>query len=186
MMSMKAESVHAVVTDPPYGIAYQSKNLPPILNDDRPYIWWLADAYRITMDPGALLCFCRWDVQEAFRFAIEIAGFKVRSQVIWDREAHGAGDTKKTFAPQHDVIWFATKGNFAFPGPRPKSVVRSMKLAWHRMIHPNQKPIGLMTELVTSVSKEGDLIIDPFMGSGSTGQAALRSVRHSAGGQELQ
>jgi DNA modification methylase len=100
MMGMKAESVDAVVTDPPYGIAYQSKNLAPILNDERPYIWWLADAYRITKRPGGLLCFCRWDVQEAFRFAIEIAGFKIRSQVIWDREAHGAGDTKKTFAPQ--------------------------------------------------------------------------------------
>ena len=180
-MGMKDEMADAIITDPPYGIGYSGRRYAPIANDERPYIWWLADAFRVTKMGGGLLCFCRWDVQEAFRWAIELAGYNVRSQVVWDREAHGAGDTKKTFAPQHDVIWFATKGNFSFPGPRPTSVVRSMKVAWQRLVHPNQKPLALMEHPVTSVTPEGGTVVDPFMGSGSTGVAALRTGRRFVG-----
>src|SRR5690348_10327186 len=71
----------AFIVDPPYGIDFQShhrqrdERVRKIANDARPFIWWLYDAYRITREGGALLCFCRWDVQEAFRQAIEWAGY---------------------------------------------------------------------------------------------------------------
>jgi len=112
-------SIGLIATDPPYGISYQSarrtdrsKWKPKIANDGQPYVWWLYDAYRLLEDGGGLLCFCRWDVQEAFRLAITWAGFSVRAQIIWDRVVHGMGDLTGTPGPQHDVIWFATKGRF--------------------------------------------------------------------------
>ena len=146
MKRLKTESVDAVITDPPYGIAYANQAGKRVLNDERPFIWWLYDAYRIAATGGALVCFCRWDVQEAFRWAIEIAGFKVKSQVIWDREVHGMGDTKSAFGPRHDVIWFATK-----------------------------------EYLVRAVCPDEGLVLDPFMGSGSTGVACIRSGRRFIG-----
>ena len=180
MKRLKTESVDAVITDPPYGIAYANQAGKRVLNDERPFIWWLYDAYRIAATGGALVCFCRWDVQEAFRWAIEIAGFKVKSQVIWDRGVHGMGDTKSAFGPRHDVIWFATKGKFEFPGRRPQSVLGFRRLL-NGLIHPTQKPVELMEYLVRAVCPDEGLVLDPFMGSGSTGVACIRSGRRFIG-----
>lgn len=181
------ESVDAVITDPPYGIDYQScmrkkdERFIKIANDKQPFIWWLHDAYRITKPAGCLMCFCRWDVQEAFRQAIEWAGFKVESQIIWDRKMHGMGDLKKQFAPSHDVIRFATKGNFEFPGNRPKSIISIPRVDANYLIHPNEKPIDLMEYLITCVTKNGDTIVEPFAGSGSTLSAAEQTGRDCIG-----
>lgn len=49
------------------------------------------------------------------------------------------------------------------------------------MIHPTEKPVGLLTNLITSVTKPGDLILDPFAGSGSTLVAAKKTGRRFIG-----
>lgn len=180
MRGMDAASVDAVVCDPPYGIAYQSswrtdkaKRKPPIANDAHPFIWWLYPAYQLTKPGGCLVCFCHWREAEAFRWAIEIAGYTIKSQVIWDREWHGMGDLRGQFAPQHDVIWFAAKGKYTFPGTRPKSVLRSARITGEALVHPTEKPVDLMRQCVRSVTPPGGTVLDPFTGSGSTGCAAV-------------
>lgn len=170
LRGMQDETVDSVITDPPYGIRYKSPQGKRILNDERPFIWWLYDAFRVTKEGGALLCFCRWDVQEAFKWAIGTAGFRIRSQLVWDRQHHGMGDIRSAFAPCHDVIWFATKGSFFFPGARPKSVI-SVPRCLGRLVHSNQKPIQLISSLVGYVTPPGGLVLDPFMGSGTGGIA---------------
>ncbi len=176
--------VDAVITDPPYGISYQSARRidksqwkPKIANDDAPFVWWLFDAARVLKVGGALICFCRWDVQEAFRLSIGWAGLKVRAQVIWDRVGHGAGDPAVSPAPCHDVIWYATRGRREFHGTRPISVVRSSRLGGDALRHPNEKPEDLMRQLVRSYAAPEDLILDPFAGSGTTGIAAALEGR---------
>lgn len=188
MRGIESESVDAVITDPPYGIDFQSARRtdksqwkPKIKNDERPFVWWLYDAYRIVKSVGALVCFCRWDVQEAFRQAIEWAGFDVKSQVIWDRGVHGMGDLGASFAPQHDVIWFAVKGKYAFPDMRPHSVVKSQRINPEALLHPNEKPVGLLSYLVKAVVPKGGTVIDLFAGSGSTLIAAEQMERNSIG-----
>jgi site-specific DNA-methyltransferase (adenine-specific) len=177
-------SVDAIITDPPYGMNYQSAwrtdssaRKPKIANDQRPFIWWLNDAYRVARGGGALVCFCEWRHQEVFRTAITAAGFTLKSQVIWDREWHGMGDLKASFAPQHDVIWFAVKGSFQFPGKRPRSVVRCQRVAADELVHPTEKPVDLMRQLVAAVTPIGGAVLDPFAGSGSTGSAAVLEGR---------
>jgi DNA modification methylase len=184
---MADESVDCILTDPPYGINFQSywkgkaKRFDKIAGDARPFVWWLHDAARVLRDGGCLLCFCRWDVQEAFRAAIGWAGLDVRSQVIWDREAHGMGDLTGQFGPRHDVIWFAAKGSYSFPADRPQSVIRSVRRQGDALVHPNEKPLDLMRQLVRAVSRDGELILDPFAGSASTGIAALQTGRRFLG-----
>ena len=175
MRGMESESVDAIITDPPYGIDYQSARRtdksqwkPKIKNDTRPFIWWLYDGYRIVKDAGALVCFCRWDVQEVFKQAIEWAGFSVKSQVVWDRGVHGMGDLEASFAPQHDVIWFATKGKYVFPDMRPYSVIKSQRVNPEALLHPNEKPVDLLNYLIKSVVQKKGTVLDPFAGSGST------------------
>lgn len=185
--TLPSASVHAVVADPPYGIDFQSawRTATPkfrrIAGDKRPFIWWLPEAYRVLKDDSALLCFCRWDVAEDWRRAIGQAGFAVKSQVVWDRAVIGMGDLKGAYGPQHDIIWFATKGKFVWPGKRPASVIRVPRVPSNHVAHPNEKPVALLEQLIGHVTRPGDVVLDPFAGSGSTGVAALKTGRGFVG-----
>lgn len=181
MRALPDASVDAVVTDPPYGIRYQSarrtdtERFKPVANDEQPFVWFLWDAARVLRPGGHLVCFCRHDVQEPFRIAINWAGLRVKSHIVWDRQAHGLGDLSCSFAPQHDVAWHAVKGSAKMCSPtRPVSVIRSARVAADKLEHPTQKPIELMRYLVRAVTPPGGLVLDPFTGSGSTGVAAVR------------
>lgn len=186
LRQMEPESVDAIITDPPYGIDYHTKGTgATIKNDKAPFIWFLYDAFRVLKSgasgQGTLVCFTRWDVEQTFIDAMKIAGFLVKSEIIWDKVMHGMGDCKAQFAPTHENIIFAVKGKFSFPGSRPKDVISFHKLSGSQMIHPTEKPVGLLTSLVTSVTKPGDLILDPFAGSGSTLIAAKKTGRRFIG-----
>lgn len=180
--------IDAIITDPPYGIDYQSARRidksewkPKIANDKEPYTMWLKDAYRVLRDTGSLLCFCRWDVQENFKKAIECSGFEIKSQIIWDKVIHGMGDLKASFSPQHEVIWFATKGKFTFPFQRPPSILRFKRVDAEKLIHPNEKPIDLMKYLISVTTKPYDVVADFFVGSGVTLEAASSLDRNFTG-----
>ena len=181
-------SVDAVVTDPPYGIDYQSARRtdrttwkPKIANDKSPFVWFLRDAARVLVDGGRLLCFCRWDTAEAFKSAIEWSGLTLRAQIIWDRETHGMGDPRVSPSPRHDIIWYATKGRYEFQNGRPCSVVRSSRVSGGSLVHPNEKPVDLIEQLAKSYTSEGDAILDPFAGSGTTGVACVQTGRNFIG-----
>lgn len=167
---LKSNSFDAIIADPPYGINYRSRRGERIQNDETPFIWWADEAYRVLRDPGAIICFCRWDVAECFRLALVCAGFRVRSQVVWNKLLHGQGDVKSAFAPCHELAWFATKGKFVFPGRRPKSVISRTRVC-RNQIHPNQKPVLLMRDIVSAVAPSNGRVLDIFMGSGSAGVA---------------
>ncbi len=185
--TMEPESFDAIVTDPPYGIDFQScrvkdaaQRKSKIANDKAPYIWFLPGAYRVLRNGGTIHVFCRWDVQSAFRQALEWAGFSVKSEVIWNRMVHGMGDLHSAYAPMHDTILFATKGTYTFPCTRPKSVISVPRVPASRLMHPNEKPVALMQELLRVVPP-GGRVLDPFCGSGSTLDAAQRCGLDSVG-----
>lgn len=185
LRQMEPESVDAIITDPPYGINYVSQTGARIQNDTAPFIWFLYDAFRVlkpgSSGRGTLVCFTRWDVQQVFIDAIRLAGFIVKSEVIWDKVQYGMGDVKSQFAPSHENIIFAVKGKFSFPGHRPKDLITHRKLPGNQMIHPTEKPVPLLADLITAVTKPGDLILDPFAGSGSTLVAAKKTGRRFVG-----
>ena len=186
LRQMEPESVDAIITDPPYGIDYHTKGTgASIKNDKAPFIWFLYDAFRVLKSGasgrGTLICFTRWDVEQTFIDAIQLAGFNVKSEVIWNKVLHGMGDLKAQFAPTHENIVFAIKGKFSFPGHRPNDLITHQKLAASQMIHPTEKPVSLLADLITAVTKPGDLIFDPFAGSGSTLVAARKTGRRFVG-----
>lgn len=181
LKTISDNSVDSIVTDPPYGMNYQSawrsdptKRFTKIANDKKPFVWFLFDAFRVLKDGGSIICFSDWKNQEAWRQAIEWAGFTVKSQVIWNREHHGMGDLTGAFAPMHDIVWFAVKGKYKHPSSRPKSVISSKRIGGENLVHPNEKPVDLMVSLIKSVTPPNGIVLDPFMGSGSTGVAAVK------------
>lgn len=188
MQYIPDESIDLILTDPPYGIGYQSNwpatgpRFKKIVGDTAPCVDWLDGAYRVLSPAGSIVVFCRWDVQCVFQENITNAGFTIRSQIVWDRMAHGMGDLRRQFAPAHDVAWFATKSNqFQFPGRRPKSVIRYPRCAATEMVHPTQKPVELFKDLIESLTHPGEIVLDPFIGSGTTAIACIRSGRHYIG-----
>ena len=186
--ALPPESVQAVITDPPYGIAYQSawrtdkaKRHAKIAGDDLPCVWWLPAAARCLSVGGCLVCFCRWDVAEAFRSAIGWAGLDVVAQLVWDRMVHGMGDLTGEPAPQHDLMWFAVKGRYALPGRRPTSVYREQRLSGDELTHPCEKPVGLMADIASDFAPPDGTVLDPFMGSGTTGIGCMQTGRKFIG-----
>jgi len=176
--TLQPGSVDAVITDPPYGIDYQSnrrtatEQLAKIKNDARPFVWWLHGAAAALKEGGCLVCFCRWDTADTFRQCIELTGLSVKQQLVWDRGVHGMGDLKGSPAPRHDIIWFAAKGRFILPGKRPTSMYSHMRLSGGNLTHPNEKPVSLMKALVEDYTAVGQTVLDPFGGSGATAKAA--------------
>ena len=181
------DEFEAVIADPPYGVSFQSawktktERFARISGDNAPFVWWLWDAFRVTKLGGCLLCFCRWDSAEAFRQAIGWAGYVGQTQLIWDRCLHGMGDPSSRPSPRHDTIWFAAKGRYQIPGVRPTSVLRHARLSGTQLLHPNQKPVELLRQLVREYVPVGGRVLDPFVGCGTGAVAAKLEGRGCLG-----
>ncbi len=173
-------AVDAIVTDPPYGVQFRSnmrqvtEKFDPLENDDAPFTEWMPEAYRITKDTGCALCCYRWDVQDAFVSAFGAAGWAVKSQAVWWKPGGSMGDLKSTFATEHELMLFATKGEFQFPRKRPMSVFKVSKVPPEQMVHPTEKPVGLMRQLLKAVVRPKGAVADPCMGSGTTAVACVQ------------
>ena len=187
-------SVDAVISDLLYGMSYHSnwseaaaaRFGKPIDNDDvKPDLYreWMFRIEKV-LKPGApAFFFSRWDFAEWQRECMEDVGFVVKSQVIWDRMHHGMGDLRASFAPCHDTCWFCVKdgGRFAFPNGRPKSILSFQRVGGATLLHPTEKPIALMEHLVEKLTVQGETVLDPFMGSGTTGVACKNLGRNFIG-----
>ena len=178
------ERVDLVLTDPPYGIDFQSarridktKRHKKIINDKKPFIWWMYYLHQILNDNGSLMCFTRWDVEDAFKKAIDWAGLKLKSQVIWDKVVHGMGDLRSSYAPQHENILFAIKDTFQFPNKRPKSIYRHQKVSPDNLMHPNEKPVPLLEDICNDLTTYNGVVLDCFSGSFATAIACINTNR---------
>jgi len=187
MRDIPDKSVDLVLTDPPYGIDFQSckrkkeERFVKIANDKTPFIEWVEDAFRITKDGGAVVCFCRWDVEQSFLDELNRVGYEVKSQLIWHKKGFGMGDLKREFAATHENAWFGIKGNYNFPGKRPATVITMQKVDNDKIVHPNEKPVNLMAYLINTLTEPGMTILDPFLGSGTTAIAAHNTGRKFIG-----
>lgn len=187
LRGMESECIDMVITDPPYGIDYQSNRrkkadrLKKIANDKSPFIWWIYDAVRVLKSGGGVLCFTGPDTQQVFVDALRLGGLTVKSVIVWDKKTHGMGDLKGSFAPRYELIIFATKGRYELPGKRPDNLIACAKVGSNSLIHPNEKPVALMEQLIKATTAPGALILDPFAGSGPTLVAAAKTGRRYIG-----
>uniref|UniRef100_A0A6H2A079 Putative methyltransferase n=2 Tax=viral metagenome TaxID=1070528 RepID=A0A6H2A079_9ZZZZ len=175
--------IDIVITDPPYGIDYKSNRSQyeehvtknGIENDG------LEDALKLLDDTCCILnnktksdahiyIFTSWKVYPEFKQIIE-QYFAIRNLIVWDKGNHGAGDLECTWGNRHELIIFATKGNRKINERKP-DIINISKLSSDKMIHPTQKPVELIKELLKVSTQPADTICDPFMGSGSTIKAA--------------
>lgn len=177
--------VDLIATDPPYGINYQSHvratRFEYLEGDKKPETAWLSGAYRVLKDGGAMYCFTRFDVYPDWYKAAVEAGFKVKNVLLWKKPGLGMGDLKGAYAYTTEMIIFGVKGRHLLRGGREGDVLEYPRENVQEYKHPTQKPVSLMAHLIEKSSDEGELVLDPFAGSGTTGVAALRLGRDFLG-----
>lgn len=188
MKEIPDRSVDMVLCDPPYGIDFQScrikdktKRKPKIKNDKQPFIEFIPLVKRILKPTGCVMIFTRWDVQQEFIDAMNDAGLAPNSCIIWDKRVHGMGDLKRAFGSRYESILFHAERDFRFQGKRPTDIISVQRVPASKLVHPNEKPVELLDGLISACCPLGAVIVDMFMGSGSTGVAAVNTRRNFIG-----
>ncbi|MBO8181069.1 MAG: site-specific DNA-methyltransferase [Archaeoglobus sp.] len=186
---MDGAKADMVLTDPPYGINYQSnrrKNkFEKIKLDDN--LQWASDVikqiYDLLKDNTPFYCFTRWDVYPEWYFMIKDAGFKIKNMLIWVKHPAlgGMGDLEGSYIFNFEVIIYATKGRVVlWEGGigRKRAIIMNEEINNpSSLIHPNQKPVSLLSSFIEDASYRGDIILDLFGGSGTTLIAAEKTGR---------
>jgi adenine-specific DNA-methyltransferase len=195
-------SIDCIITDPPFGVDNQSNmattaegkaNATKIANDETPEIAIkvfneVMDALLPrTADNTDLYVFTSGQVlKEWLQVADDLGrhGFRrVGHPLIWEKEGPGMGNLD-AWGIGYEFIIFLKKGNRKRSAERRNGVLRYPQIRPGDLIHPHEKPLGLLGELIRHSTDARDFIVDPFGGSGSTVLAA-RDQGRSAVGIEL-
>lgn len=179
LQELKDECIDIVLTDPPYGINYVSNRSiyedtitkRGLLNDGIEDAFELLDkTCQILLNKTAknahLYFFCSWSVFSSFE-AIISKYFTIKTPIIWDKGNKGSGDLENDWGNQTEIILFCVKGKKLI-NKRRGNIISVPRLHTSKMIHPTQKPIELLKEILEVSYLENDFVVDPFMGSGST------------------
>lgn len=188
-------SVDCVVTDPPYGISYvsnfrtvESEVVKSVANDtieDAVMLWnnTCAILERKMKADSHLYCFTSWKVYPYFVNIIS-KYFKVKNCLIWEKNNWSMGDLDGNYAEQYEMVIFATKGNRKLNGGRDTNILHFDRVANSSLLHSCEKPVDLLSFLIEKSTDGGELVADPFMGSGST-MVAAKNVGRQYWGCEL-
>ncbi len=163
------DKVDAVITDPPYGMGFRSNHRivahEKIANDDNSELFEWACSIPVN---HSRYVFCRWD-------GIKVAPMP-KSCVTWVKNNWSMGDLEHEHARQTEVALFWPGDNHKFPDKRPTDVVSAPRTG--NEYHPTEKPVYLMEQFIKWTA---GTILDPFMGSGTTGVACMNLGRKFIG-----
>lgn len=178
MPTLSDASVDFVLTDPPYLVNYQDRTGRSIAND-RDSEWLLpafVEMYRVLRRNSFAVSFYGWSRVDLFMAAWRAAGFRVVGHLVF---AKRYASSTRYVRYQHESAFLLAKGAPAVPSQPIPDV-----LPWQytrNTLHPTQKPVSALSPLIRSFTKPGDLVLDPFAGSGSTNEAAFHTGRRSLG-----
>lgn len=181
---------HAVITDPPYMIGAKSVGIDSrdkqgswvdIMNASHWYRAWMSACWDQIIDGGYLLSFCNWRSLPMVMHACALADIAVHSCAVWDKEWIGPAYHSQ-LRPRYEMIIFCGKGDCRIEDRAVSDIFRCKWMAGNCGIwHPAEKPLMLMCELVSIVTKPGETVVDPFSGGGTTLCAAKMSGRFAIG-----
>lgn len=190
------ESVDLVLTDPPYGIAFNSnrsketvyrtalKSVDGIYNDGNDNTEFLSDVIqelgRVLKNDRHIYWFTRWDRIQLQLPLIE-KYFTPKNAIVWMKNNWSMGDLQGAYAGQYEVILFAQKGrrilNEVDGRKRHADILQYDRVPASRLRHSHEKPEELIEFLIEKSSNEGEIVLDPFAGSGTTAVCAKRLGR---------
>jgi site-specific DNA-methyltransferase (adenine-specific) len=169
-------SVDLILTDPPYGMAYQSSwrtdRYDKIVGDEN--LEWLSpfleEAFRVLKDNRHIYLFCNDYAVSDFRREMKNKGFVPKRALVWVKNNHTSGNLEGDYGNKTEFIAWGHKGRRELLGKRDTNVISEKRSTTER--HPTQKPIDLMMYFIQKSTVEGEVVLDPFLGSGTTALAA--------------
>ena len=188
-----------IVADPPFAIDFQKvgglynrknrnvlKGYHEVGREDY-FDWtceWLAECRRVLSDNGAMFLVSGWSNLRDILNAVEDIGLETINHLIWKYQF--GVFTKKKFVTSHYHILFLVRDgkNYVFNKLEhyPEDVLFIKREYWpNKPKTPTRLPEALVSKLIAHGSNEGDLVLDPFMGSGTTAVCAKRMRRNYLG-----
>jgi adenine-specific DNA-methyltransferase len=192
----KPGSVDCIITDPPFGVDNQSnqsvtpdgkKYARKIANDETPEV--AIETFQSVMN--VLLPKTRADCDMYVFTSHQVIkewlimtddfmpthGFNRAAIIFWEKDGPGMGDLECPWGMGMEFVLFFQKGRRPKTGTRRNSVVRFPQLRPGELIHPHEKPPGLLEIFIKQSTVPRDFIVDPFGGSGSLVRACERTQR---------
>lgn len=181
-----------IITDLPYMINYSSRRSKngdyrfkkTIRNDNkRELIEQVMPLLSgVLKKDGAIYMFCNDRNIDYFKREAE-KYFKMKNIIVWDKQAHTAGDLRAQYGKRYEFIIYANKGRAKFNAgmKRYEDIWQFRRVAGKAQIHQNQKPVELIERMIEQHTRKGELILDAFSGSGTTAVAAIKTGRQYIG-----
>jgi len=178
MKQMPADSVDFILTDPPYLVNYRDRSGRTIQNDvDETWLKpAMTDAYRVLKQDRVAVMFYGWTKVDAFFEAWRGAGFQPVGHIVF-RKSYSS--KSRFLRYQHEQAFLLAKGRPPLP-KQPLGDVMDMPYSGNKL-HPTQKPVQALAQLIRSFTLQGEMVLDAFCGSGSTCAAALLAGRKYIG-----
>ena len=199
LASLPASSADLLLTDPPYTISRETgfqkvrqgvKRFAVSMDfgawdKENIDLHTLSQAtYRILRKGGtAIVWYDLWKISD-LKDALNNAGFRMLRLLIWQKTNPVPLNMQTTYlSNSREIAVLAVKGAKPTFNDRYHSGTYNLPIPRHKgnKRHPTQKPLDLFRELVEKHSNKGDLVIDPFLGAGTTAVAALHTGRKFQG-----
>jgi site-specific DNA-methyltransferase (adenine-specific) len=184
---LSLSEVDLLLTDPPYGVSWSSGqgSMGGIVGDDG------------TLDVDAVLRLALRRLRHHRHFYVfgpyDITALTVgaTTELVWDKGKHSGGDLAIPWGNSHERIAFGVwtpfdsqSGTGGFAARLRRGSVLSVPRQNNgrgALTHPTEKPVMLLRQLIEASSLHGDIVLDPFLGSGTTAVAALAEGRRCIG-----
>ena len=177
MRLMNNQDADMLLTDPPYNVDYVGKTAEALKikndnMDDNQFYEFLKkvfeNMYIVTKEGASIYVFHADTEGINFRKAFKDVGFKLAECLIWKKDCFVMG--RQDYQWQHEPVLYGWKEGKAhyFINDRTQSTILEFDRPKQSTLHPTMKPIDLIAKLIKNSSKENDIILDLFGGSGST------------------
>lgn len=171
-------SIDLVVTDPPYLCRYKDRDGRSVLNDNNSdaVLSVFDEIYRAMKPDSYCISFYGWKAVAEFTAKWSSLGFRTVGHFVW----------RKPYASKTGFARYCHESAFVLAKGHPKQPDNPINdvLPWEytgNKAHPTEKAVSVIAPLVRSFSKRGDVVLDPFLGSGTTAVAAALTGRDYLG-----
>jgi site-specific DNA-methyltransferase (adenine-specific) len=190
LRSLPGESVDLIITDPPYeslekhravGTTTRLKQSKASSNawftvfPNSRFHELFAELHRVLKRDRHCYLFCDQETMFVAKPIAEEAGFKFWKPLVWDKKKIGMG---YHYRARYELVLFFEKGKRNLNDLGVPDIIEVSRVFNG---YPTEKPGEVSEILVTQSTKPGEIVCDPFSGSGSTGVAAIRNGRHFCG-----
>jgi site-specific DNA-methyltransferase (adenine-specific) len=204
LKKMDSESVDLIFTDPPY-FQHRAKNIKGLKNHkdvvtefefdayktEEEYLSFLEniliECYRVAKPGASGYLFCGDDYVSYINRLVEKSGFQFRKVIHWHKtNPFPAIYTRKMYSNSMELIVHFSKGSPKTWNHKPVNEMHNfietpICMGKERKAHKTQKPLKVCIPYIEISSNPGELVLDPFMGSGSTAIAAIKTGREFIG-----